>query len=294
MINYYKCCYDNNIHIDRLEIFSKYVLVYSDKDIFLIKSHNIDIDKLFRYFKVINFVGYIYPIKVTDDYELYRYYSDCSLDVYDKAKEIINTLVDLHTKSYSFFEYSPSEKEKIYDLYNEKIDKCFSYYLNLQDSIEEMEIIKPSYYLLLNNVSKFYKLLNLSKNYLDKFYNSDNNHYREALLVGNTVFSNFSFSDKKYFIDWDESRRDLLVWDFIFFYKENYKYIDAIGLYDYYNSKISLSDNELNLFFTIISIPEVIDFSGTEFTNTIRVRDTINYVDTTLSFMLEKNKEYKE
>ena len=294
MINYIKYCRENNIVIDRVELFSNYALVYSEDGIFLIKKNNVDVKKIFNYFKSINFDYFIFPTIVKDNYEIYKYYPEYLFDKYGKAKELINVLIELHTKSFSYTEYSDVEKANIYNIYKEKIDNCFTYYLNLQDSIEEMNIIMPSYYLILNNISKFYKLLRFAKYYLEEFYNDDNNHYREAFLVENTSLSNFWFSEKKNFIDLDESKRDLLIFDFVNFYNENYNDIDIISLFNYYNSKVQLNSLELNLFFMFISIPTIIEFTNSDFANVLKVRDAICYVDKALNFISEKNKEDQE
>ena len=291
MINFYKCCRENNIVINRIKFISDMVIIYSFDNLYLIKNHNIDIESIISYLNGIDFKGFDVPIKIENDYELYNFDNELLLDNYSKGKELVKTLIDLHNKSFSYIEYSNEKKNKIYNLYLDKINECFSFYMNLQDYIEEMSFIYPAYYLLLLNISKFYKLLNYGKKFLDKWYESNVLRFRESFLVENVKLENFYCGQRKNFINWDKSKRDLLIFDFVSFYKCNYDNFDIISLFDFYNSKITLSSEEYYLFFSLISTFEMIEFNESNYINTIKVRKVINYVDKTLRFILEKYEE---
>jgi len=295
MINYFKCCKDNNITISKIEFKNSYVLVYSSNEqVFLIKNRNRYSDDLFNYFKSIEFDDCELPIIVCDDYELYNFYNQFNVDRYCKAKAAIKLLVKLHTKSYSYIDYNYGQKEKIYNEYKEKINSCFSYYLKIQDSIEEMIYITPPYYLLLINISKIYLLLRKADKFLEKWFSSENNRYRDALLIGNTSLDNFSFSDKKYYIDLDNTNRNLIIYDLVSFYKNNCFDLDFVSLFDYYNSKVTLNLEELYLFFVFISIPDICTFDNNNLINTICNNRIIDYVEKTLLFLSEEDKKYEK
>ena len=292
MINYHRCCDENNITIRSIDFVFDLIFVKSiDNNIYVLKDNNKDLRFIFEYLKGINFNGFELPINIGNDYELYQFHNEFPFDSYEKAKEFINLLVDLHTKSFSYIDYITEKKEKLYNFYSNEIDNRFSFYLNLQDSIEEMEFIYPAYYLLLNNISNFYKLLKFARMYLDKWYKSENLHYREVMLIGNARLNNFCCGDKKYFISWDDANKDLIIFDFNNFYRSNYDEIDIYSLFEYYNSKIKFSNDEMNLFFSIISIIDVADFSASNFENTLKIRKLISYVEKTLIFVSE---EYKK
>ena len=295
MIDLYKCCRDNNIVINSLKKYDDNIIIYSNKDnIYLVKNSNISLDELFKYFADISFTGFELPIKVCNGYEIYFFYDELIFDKYRKAKELINCLIDLHSKGFSYIDFSDEKKEQIYNSYLNKIESVFSFYLKLHDSIEEMLFINPAYYLLLNNISKIYKLLRLSRINLDKWYKSSNNRIRECILVNNYCLNNFCCGKKKFFINWDNYKRDLLIFDFVDFYKNNYFYFDTISLFDEYNSKIKLGIEEANLLFSIICIPDLIDFNLSIYDNTLNVRKLINYVEVTTKFVLEEYKKYQE
>ena len=289
MINFYEVCNYYDIEINRVKIDKSFVFIYSNDKIYLIKKKcNKDI---YSYFDSINFNGYINNIGYYNEYELCCFYEDKCIESYGKAKELILTLSDLHNKSHSYIDFDTSRKEDIYNVYKNKINECMNYYLKLQDSIEEMEFILPQYYLLLINISKFYKLLHFASSKLDEFYNIDSIHIRDVMLVGNLSLDNYCCGEKKYFIDYSLSKRDYLVYDLVSFYRNNYLNLDCKSLIDYYDSLIHLNDEERNLFLLIISIPNIIEFNHSNFDNTFLVRNEINYVLKTMRFVLEENKE---
>jgi len=293
MINYYKCCHDNNIDIDKIKIIGLWIIVYSnDYKMYLIKKcSKCNLNDLYSYFDGIGFDSYIKLINICGECELYPFYEEINIDNYGKAKEMILSLVDLHKKSYSFIDFDNEMKSNFYNYYKEKIEQVMNYYLKLQDDIEEMDFIAPPYYLLLNNVSKFYKLLHIAYDKLNYINNLEIIRIREVLLVGDLSLNNFLYGKDKSFISFDNCEKDYIIFDLVSFYKENYCNFDCISLIDIYNSHIHLSDVEFNFFILLIAIPNILKFNKSNFDNTILVRKEINYVDKTLKYILEKDKE---
>jgi len=68
------------------------------------------------------------------------------------------------------------DRKKEYEKINNEIEYLINYYLDLQDYLEENNLKRPDYFLLILNISKYYKVLNISRDYLEKWYQEDNNN----------------------------------------------------------------------------------------------------------------------
>ena len=291
MINFYKCCSENNIDVNKFYFCNSYVIVYSTSGNRYLVKKEFNNSKLYKYFESIDFNDYEKMIDCSYGCELYHYYGDSFIDKYGIAKSEILSLIDLHNKSFSYIDFDDNMKNKFYEFYKNKIDGCLKYYLKLQDEIEEMEFISPAYYLLLNNISKFYKLLHFASDKLNYINGLDSIRIREVLLVGNISIENYCYGEKKYFISFDEAKRDYLIFDLVSFYKNNIFKVDCISLIDLYNSKIKLNECEYAFFLLLICIPNILGFENSNFNNTVVVRNEVNYIDKTLKYLLEKDKE---
>ncbi len=232
---------------------------------------------LYNYLTNINYNLYKEPININDKYEIF------SLDDL-KEESITNALITLHYLTEEFRECSEDDlkelKEKI--LFN--LDKCYKYYLKLQEEIENMSFPPPAKYLLINNISSIYKLLEFSKYRLD---NLELNTIREVILINN--FDNNIF-DK--IIDFNNYRKGIFVYDLDKLYKKDYKSFKDI--LKKYNEKLNLTKEEWNLLSILISIPEEVVFENKHYNDCIKVRNLINYVNYTFSFLSEEDEKYKE
>ena len=164
------------------------------------------------------------------------------------------------------------------------LDKCYKYYLNIQDEIENMSFPPPDKYLLINNISQIYKLLEVSKYRLD---NLELNSLREVILINN--FDNNIF---KNIIDFNYYSKDIFVYDLEKLYKKDYKnFKDVLKKY---NDKLKISKEEWNLLSILISIPEEVTLENNHYNDCIKIRNLINYVNYTFSFLSEEDEKYKE
>ena len=174
-----------------------------------------------------------------------------------------------HTRTTTFIELNNLDRLDIYDSNLEYLDNIMKYYLDLHDGIDELEHVREDYYLLLINISKIYKLINKSIYYLNKWYEVDNDKYREVLLISGS---------KGYFIN-----------DLITLYKDNY-YNFKVRLKEY-NLKYNLYDYDYYLFFCLLGKISKLKFTTSVDNNIKNIKELIYYVDNTLEF-LEEYEEY--
>lgn len=234
-------------------------------------------EKLYDYLTSINYNLYKKPLNINDKYEIFF------LD--DLEEEgITNALITLHYLTEEFRECSEEDLKKIKEKIMFNLDKCYKYYLNIQDEIENMSFPPPDKYLLINNISQIYKLLEVSKYRLD---NLELNSLREVILINN--FDNNIF---KNIIDFNYYSKDIFVYDLEKLYKKDYKnFKDVLKKY---NDKLKISKEEWNLLSILISIPEEVTLENNHYNNCIKIRNLINYVNYTFSFLSEEDEKYKE
>lgn len=234
-------------------------------------------EKLYDYLTSINYNLYKKPLNINDKYEMF------SLDNLEE-ESITNALITLHYLTEEFRECSKDELKKIKEKIMFNLDKCYKYYLNLQDEIENMSFPPPDKYLLINNISQIYKLLEVSKYRLD---NLELNSLREVILINN--FDNNIF---KNIIDFNYYSKDVFVYDLEKLYKKDYKnFKDVLKKY---NDKLKISKEEWNLLSILISIPEEVTLENNHYNDCIKIRNLINYVNYTFSFLSEEDEKYKE
>ena len=234
-------------------------------------------EKLYDYLTSINYNLYKKPLNINDEYEIFF------LDDLEE-ESITNALITLHYLTEEFRECSEEDLKKIKEKIMFNLDKCYKYYLNIQDEIENMSFPPPDKYLLINNISQIYKLLEVSKYRLD---NLELNSLREVILINN--FDNNIF---KNIIDFNYYSKDIFVYDLEKLYKKDYKnFKDVLKKY---NDKLKISKEERNLLSILISIPEEVTLENNHYNDCIKIRNLINYVNYTFSFLSEEDEKYKE
>ena len=143
------------------------------------------------------------------------------------------------------------EKDKLYKEKRKDINYLIKYYLDLQDYLEESNLKRPDYYLLLINISKFNTIINISFDYLEKWYKEEN------------ISCNISLVNK---------------------------------LVNMYRSGQSFHLNELNrnellLFYSEIAIPNKLFLKRDICNNISSIKNNINYLNKTISYILEKQEK---
>lgn len=294
MINLHECIKKNNLIIDKIISNNKYILLEGTEKYLLIENDNNNKD-LFTYFDLIEYDNYQPRINsYQDSYGLYKYESDNTNNIDLKAKALLNTIISLQNKTIIEESINEEEIDKIYKKYISKIDSLMKYYLELQDYIDELFLPRIDYYYLLINLSKIYQVLNISHNKLENWYQTKNKIVRKCHIIGNTCLNNFIKGEKNYFIDYNDSKKDLLINDFIYFYQKDINKVNMLDLYQEYISKISLTTSEKELLEVIICIPKKIVLNSTIKNNIDSINNQLTYIEKTLDLILEEDKKYQE
>lgn len=179
----------------------------------------------------------------------------------------------------------------IYEEINKEIEDIFNYYNTVMDNIESSIYMSPSNYLISRNISFIYSAINYAKRSIDTWYKLIENK-RKVRVV--TVHNNLSLEhylkyDKPYLISWEKSIIDMPIYDLITLYNNHYLEFDFTELLDIYLSKYPLTEEELILFLTIISIPKKIKYNNSEYKNVLSIRRQLDYIYKTSEIVKKYN-----
>ncbi len=288
----YKLLKENNINPKYFKKVKSAILVNNEYVLKENKGNN----KVFSYLDARNFNYYPSNKVLSDKYVLYEYLKDYNISDDERAIELINLVSLLHSKTTRYNSVSIDDYKKIYEDIDNKIDKLYSYYSDLNELIEQEIYMSPSNYLLVRNISKIYSSLNYCKNELDNWYElvKDNKKERVALIHNNLSLDHLIRNENSYLISWDKSKFDNPIYDLYNFYKNNYEKIEFSSLLEIYQKRYPLKQNELKLFFILISLPDKIEFTNNDFNNCKLVDKMLDYLyktDSIISPYYPKNEE---
>lgn len=258
--------------------FKKVKSVIFINDEYVLKQNNNS--KIFSYLTARGFNNYPNNKVLSNDYILYEYLKDYDISDDERAIEIISLISLLHNKTTRYINTSIDDYKKVYEDISNKIDSLYSYYNDLNDLIDQEIYMSPSSYLLARNISKIYSSLNYCKYELNSWYDlvKEDKKQRKVLIHNNLSLEHLIRNENSYLISWDNSRFDSPIYDLYNFYKNNYDKIEFSSLFRLYNNKYPLRENEIKLFFILISLPDKIVFSNNSFDNTLKVDKMLDYL----------------
>ena len=289
---------DKNIDISKFTYKNTAIIIENTDNKYVLKpKKRNDKKEIYDYLLSRNFSFFLYPENdFEDDYELYQFIPEVKTLIEEKAASLINIISELHIRTTTYKEYSLDEIKEIYEEKNNRISYLFQYYDELEEVFSKEIYPAPFQLLFLNNVSKIYNTLNYSRVLVEKWYkNVINDKRRRIVFLHNHLsLDHFIDSNDPKIINFDYSKYDSPIYDFVNFYKSHFYELDMTMLFNKYQQRYKFTNNELLLFFIEIIIPDKVVFSNNVFINTMRVYDLINYIDITREFILEKEKREQE
>ena len=287
-----------NSKIKKYELKDK-AIIYTDyyDNKYVAKKYNNNLPYIYDFLKTRNFI-YMPDISFYDNGYVYRYIDNYAIPNDKKMYDIIKITALLHSKTVYFKEVSTDYIKSIYEELLNKIDNVFKYYDDIINSIEYNEFISPSGYLLLRNCSILYSCISFCKNSIESWYNSikEKNKIRMVVVHNNLNTDHVVEGNDKVLISWDNSKIDMPIYDLIRLYKQTYNKYDFTSLYNEYKKIFGLTNDEEKLLYTILFIPDIINFDESEFNITKKLSELFNYLLTTNNLFMKnqaKNTEEK-
>ena len=256
---------------------------------YVIKKKAKSLDNTFNYLRSRSFDYFPEIVNNDNEYIYYQYIKDIEEPKEQKMSDLITLLSLLHNKTTIYKEIDIDHYKYIYESTDKLIDDTYTYYNNLMDNIDEQIYMSPSNYLIARNISIIYNSLNYAKEHINTWYKTIENK-RKARVV--TIHNNLSLdhylkNDKPYFISWDKSKIDIPIYDLINIYKKHYLEFDFIDLLKIYLNKYPLNKEEMTLFLVLISIPDKIKTTNSQYKTVLEIRRIIDYVYKTNELLKE-------
>ena len=268
-------------------------LIEEDNNYYILKPRKIEIEDIYSNLISRNFNNFLSPIEINNSYEKYEFINELNSSDDDRSNDIVYLMSLLHNKTTSFNEVNENELKTRFEDIIKILDETYEYYSNLQNNIEEEIYMSPAEQLLMNNISKIYYLLNISRKNIEDYYEiiSNKKVERKSIIHGNLKMNHILESKEKYLISWNNSKKEIPVYDLVKFYKNEYEKIELSSLYENYKSKYKLYKEEENLFISLISIPNIIKLDKTNYIDCININGLVDYVDKTIAFISKQNQK---
>lgn len=268
-------------------------LIEEDNNYYILKPRKIEIEDIYSNLISRNFNNFLSPIEINNSYEKYEFINELNSSDDDRSNDIVYLMSLLHNKTTSFNEVNENELKTRFEEIIIILDETYEYYSNLQNNIEEEIYMSPAEQLLMNNISKIYYLLNISRKNIEDYYEiiSNKKVERKSIIHGNLKMNHILESKEKYLISWNNSKKEIPVYDLVKFYKNEYEKIELSSLYENYKSKYKLNEEEENLFISLISIPNIIKLDKTNYIDCININGLVDYVDKTIAFISKQNQK---
>ena len=114
---------------------------------------------------------------------------------------------------------------------------------------------------------------------------------RQVLLHNKVSLDHFIKSENNYLINWTNSNKGNVVYDFLYFFRNDYKQLEMINLFKIYQSKYPYTDDEKFLFQALIQIPWKVTFEENNYINTLKVKELLDYLEKANHLILKYNEK---
>lgn len=231
---------------------------------------------------------------IQDTYQLSEYISDLNIPKEQKMLDLIRLIALLHSKTTHYKEIDLDYYEQIYEDLDGNINYLYIYYTDLITLIESKVYMSPSESMLANNITKIYQTLSKNKERLDKWHShiKEKRKERRVVLHNNLKLEHFLESDIPYLISWDKAKIGNPVFDIYKLYQNHILDFDFETILNEYEKSYPLLKEEKELFFILISMPDLIDFKQDEYTNCKIISKMLDKIYKTEMFLSpEKSKD---
>lgn len=287
-----------NFKTNKISYLNTCIILDTDKGKYVIKKKKRDDKKeIYDYLLSRNFSFFLYPENdPKNDYEIYSYIEEVNTVKEEKAKHLIDVMTELHIRTTTYKEYSLDEIKEIYEDMKRKIKDLTIYYNSLEDKFSDSIYPSPYELLFLTNVSKIYNSLEYADILLEEWYKyvTKNKKRRICLIHNHLSLEHFLDNRDPKLINFNYSKYDSPVYDFVSFYKSNYYNLDMTSLFNSYQYRYLYNKEELLLLFINIIIPSKIELKKNISYNTIIIHKLIDYIDITRDFILKEQQKYQK
>lgn len=258
------------------------LILYCDDRNIVLKPKNENLKKYHNYMIASNFDNFL-PIidDERDNYFVYEYKDDLNVPIEEKNRDFVKTVSLLHAKTTYKKSIDLNRYDEIYDNLNNNIKYLKDKYSKMYDDIFPKKYYCPHEYLFMDYYSKIDNNLSFLEAEVNNWFSmvSNKKNQRVSLVHNNLDISHFIKSDKDYLISFDNAKIDTPIIDLVNLYQKMYNKTEFSVLLEEYLYHYSLEEDELKLFFILISMPPDIKIESDNFLNTEKVYYLVNYIN---------------
>lgn len=246
----------------------------------VIKKDNPNILDTYNYLLSRSFDYFPKIIYKDNDYNVYEYIEDVNEPSEQRILDIITLTSILHSKTTFYKEVDIDNYKYLYETINKKLEYLFNYYNDIITLIEKNIYMSPSNYIIARNINKIFETINYCKYEVDSWYEliKDKRKIRVVNIHNNLSLDHYIKNDKPYLISWNKNKIDMPIYDLLTLYKRYYLEFDFYELFNYYESRYPLTNEERKMLFILMSIPEKLVLDSSEYKNSIKCRKFFDYI----------------
>ena len=287
-----------NLKVNKFSYKNTCIILDTDKGKYVLKKKKKnDKNDIYDYLLSRNFSFFLYPNNTKiDNYEIYNYINEITTVKEEKAKHLMEIIAEMHVRTTTYKEYNLDEIKEIYENKKSIINDFKKNYENLEINFSKNIYPSPYELLFLINISKLYNSLDYGNILLEEWYkNVISNKKRRICLIHNHLsLDHFLDTKEAKLINFDYSKYDSPVYDFVNFYKKHYHELDMVCLFNSYQYKYLYTYDEILLLFINIIIPNKVELINDVSYNTCVIHKLIEYIDITRDFILKEQKKYQK
>lgn len=246
----------------------------------VIKKDNPNILDTYNYLLSRSFDYFPKIIYKDNDYNVYEYVEDVNEPSEQRILDIITLTSILHSKTTFYKEVDIDNYKYLYETINKKLEYLFNYYNDIITLIEKNIYMSPSNYIIARNINKIFETINYCKYEVDSWYEliKDKRKIRVVNIHNNLSLDHYIKNDKPYLISWNKNKIDMPIYDLLTLYKKYYLDFDFYELFNYYESRYPLTNEERKMLLILMSIPEKLVLDSSEYKNSIKCRKFFDYI----------------
>lgn len=268
-----------------------YRIKTNDKDYALKYIEQVNLESIIERLKIIKMDCFVYPLK--NKYNQYvssfeginfiilPWIEEETILMKDlKLKFFLNSLAELHNRSFYTIKVNESFFDETYNYIADKIDKTTEYIENYMSEIERLDYKSPSQWLFILNYPVYVDALNKANKYLES--------YRDKCEGKNSVRLAFTYNDFDYkhvvlkeekILGIENIELAPPIYDvFYTFSSLNEVSMDIKTYYERYFKKFILDEYEKDWLLSLLYIPRIENLSSNEVSNISEVCSSINYI----------------
>ena len=215
-----------------------------------------------------------------DDYQMTVYLEDLGIPKEEKVLDMILLVALLHSKTTHYKEVDIDDYEQMYDDLDNNINYLYGYYTDLITIIESKVYMSPSEFLLARNIGTIYQTIDSCKDRLENWHKlvKEKRKQRNVVLHNNLKLDHFIRNENPYLISWDKAKIGSPVFDLYKLYKNHALDFEFSDILREYENHYPLMEDEKELFFILISLPDIIEFNDSEYNTCQKISREIDTI----------------